>query len=264
MSRRNRETTVLSSDDDIPLIISSRKVAKRSPPKRKTPATPNPELIEILSSDSEESPPRKRQTTKASEEVEQLQQANRVLQQKCLKLEGDLGHTQKEISDLKLASKRAGKIVLDAVELEDHLSCEICTTMMWTPYILSSCGHAYCLKCLVEWFDTTLAQHMASHPAWRPTNQPPFHRMDPRIRAHPYIALIVQQLGPQPEYSCPTCRAPVHTRPVEDYSLKAIVQAVASNMGETSPVKSPALKRKGKAKAKPVAGPFDRFFGKDI
>jgi hypothetical protein len=111
---------------------------------------------------------------------------------------------------------------------------------------------------------TTLAQHMAAHPAWQSSNQPPYHLLNARARAHPYIAAMVAQQGPQPEYTCPACRAAVLTKPVEDYTLKAIVHAAATSMGESSPKKdSVAVKRRGKGKAKAADGPFDGFFGKE-
>ncbi|KAJ7755755.1 hypothetical protein DFH07DRAFT_490157 [Mycena maculata] len=254
---RNRDIIPADSDDDLPLVIASRTVS-RSSSKRKKRSAPEPnELIEILSSD-EEIQPRKRQATE--KEQIKLQQEIRVLQQKYGKLEDELESTRKENGELKLASKRSGKVVLDAAQLEDLTSCEICTTTLWTPYILSGCGHSYCSKCLVEWFGTCLAQHIATHQGWHPTNQPPYHLLNPRIRAHPYIAAMVAQQGPQPEYTCPTCRAPALTKPIEDYSLKALVSFIATGRGESPKKDAPVVKRRGKGKAKAVEGPFDGFF----
>ncbi|KAJ7502833.1 hypothetical protein B0H11DRAFT_1986565 [Mycena galericulata] len=262
-ARTRGDIAVVDSEEDLPLIVSSKTVAMPRPTKRKKPSAPESELIEILSSDDEDQP-RKRQATIPKEQSKQLQQEIRILQQKCAKLakvEDELERTRKENGELKLAAKRSGKVVLDASQLEDHISCEICTSTMLTPYILSGCGHSYCGRCLVEWFGTCLAQHMAAHPNWRPTNQPSYHLLNPGIRAHPYIAAMMAQQGPQPEYTCPTCRAVVSTKPIEDYALKAIIQAVS---GESSPKKAPAVaKRRGKGKAKAVEGPFDGFFGKD-
>ncbi|KAJ6558510.1 hypothetical protein DFH09DRAFT_922415, partial [Mycena vulgaris] len=267
LTTRNRDAVIASdSEDDFPLVVASRNVP-RSSSKRKKHSAPEPELIEILSSDEEVQPRKRQATTPSKDQIKQLQQEVRNLKQKCSKLEkveGELEHSRQEIGELKLASRRSGKVVLDAAQLEDHISCEICTTTMWTPYILSGCGHTFCLKCLVEWFNTTLAQHMGAHPAWDATNQPPYHLLSARIRTHPLIAAMITAQGPQPEYTCPTCRAAVLTKPVEDYALKAIVQAVATSVGESSPKKDPvAPKRRGKGKAKAVDGPFDGFFGRE-
>ncbi|KAJ7188533.1 hypothetical protein C8R46DRAFT_23462 [Mycena filopes] len=261
-STRSRDIVIPSSDDDIPLVVSSGPLP-RSPAKRKNVAPDPDSVIEILSSD-EETEPRK---PSPKEQLKQAQQELRILKKKCSKLETvgeELERARKEIGELK---KRSGKVSIDSAQIEDHISCEICTTTMWTPYILSGCGHAFCMKCLVEWFSTCLAQHMTAHPGWRSNaNQPLYHRLDPRIRAHPYIAQLAAQHGPQPEFSCPTCRAVVTTKPMEDYSLKAIIHAVATSAGELSPKKDAvAAKRRGKGKAKAVVeGPFDGFFGKDM
>ncbi|KAJ7690647.1 hypothetical protein B0H17DRAFT_1064292 [Mycena rosella] len=289
-STRNRDILVATdSEDDTPLVISSRPVP-RSSSKRKKHPTPEPELIEILSSD-EEILPRKRQavaTVPPRDQLKQsqqeirnlkakleksearrekseakLQKSEATLQKSEAKLEKVEGELEQANGELRLASKRSGKVVLDAAQLEEHISCEICTSTMWKPFILSGCGHTFCAGCLVEWFGTTLAQHMTANPAWRSTNQPPYHLVNPRIRANPYIAAMIAQQGPQPEYTCPTCRSPVLTKPVEDFSLKAIIHDAATSAGESSPKDPVVAKRRGKAKAKAVGGPFDGFFGKE-
>ncbi|KAJ6593647.1 hypothetical protein B0H19DRAFT_29307 [Mycena capillaripes] len=246
----------------------NRDLVPRSSSKRKKPAAPAPEYIEILSSDEETQPTTPPRRLPPKEDLKQLQQEIQNLKQRYSKLEsveGELERARKEIFELKHASKRSGKILLDAAQLEDHINCEICQTIMWTPYTLVSCGHSFCMTCLVEWFNTCLAQHMTAHPGWRSSNQPAYHHLNPRIRAHPYIAAMVVQQGPQPEFSCPTCRCAVATKPIEDYSLKAIIHTLATSVGETSPKKDPlVVKRRGKGKAKAVADyPFDVFFGKD-
>ncbi|KAM6489063.1 hypothetical protein JOM56_015475 [Amanita muscaria] len=43
--------------------------------------------------------------------------------------------------------------------------------------------------------------------------------------------------APRPQYSCPACRKIVTTRPVEVYTLKALVGIFASAAGDTSPQK---------------------------
>jgi len=262
-TRRTRDI-VASSDDDIPLVVASRTVP-RSSTKRKKPVSSEPQesVIEILSSD-DETPSRK---LPPNDQLKELQQEVQKLKRRSSKLEtveGELERARKEISELKHASKHSGKVAVDATQLEDHINCEICTTTMWTPYILTGCGHTFCMKCLVEWFSTCLAQHMTAHPGWRSNNQPAYHLLNSRIRAHPYIAAMVAAQGPQPEFSCPTCRAAVTTKPIESYSLKALIHTVATSAGETSPKKDPVVaKRRGKGKAKAVDGPFDGFFGKD-
>ncbi|KAJ7647575.1 hypothetical protein FB45DRAFT_1052034 [Roridomyces roridus] len=257
-TRRNPRTRsrIASSDDD-PVIVTSMPVPPPSLKRKKHHLpVPDSEVIEIFSSDDESQPKRKRQP--AERPNEQLKQ----LQQKLDKVQNELERARNENKELKSAAKRSGKAVLD--NYDDSISCEICTQIMWMPYILSGCGHAFCQKDLIEWFNTCLAKHMAAHPAWQRTNQPPFHLANARLRADPLIAHMIMQQGPQPEFTCPTCRGPVRNKPVEDFSLKGLIHAVATSAGETSPKPAPvAVKRRGKAKAKAVDGPFDAFFGKD-
>ncbi|KAG2744066.1 hypothetical protein P692DRAFT_20132702 [Suillus brevipes Sb2] len=54
-------------------------------------------------------------------------------------------------------------ILLDATELGDMLSCDICAHLMHSPYLLSECGHCYCEGCLKGWFDETLTKHIRAH-----------------------------------------------------------------------------------------------------
>ncbi|KAJ7350314.1 hypothetical protein DFH08DRAFT_637714, partial [Mycena albidolilacea] len=225
--------------------------------KRKQHVVPEPqEWIEIFSSDEETQP----QKLPPRDQVKDLQRELRKRSSKLATVKAELERARKEISELKQASKPFKKGLFDAAQLEDHINCEICTSTNWTPYMLT-CGHTYCMKCLVEWFHTCLVQHMAAHPTWRSTNQPAYHLLNPRMRAHPYIASLVVAQGPQPEFSCPTCRAAVTTKPIEDYSLKAVIHEVATSSGEASPKKDPVVaKRRGKGKAKAVEGPFDIFF----
>ncbi|KAF8170268.1 hypothetical protein K438DRAFT_1854319 [Mycena galopus ATCC 62051] len=251
-------TRDIASSDDIPIVVATRMVS-RSPSKRKKHVEPD-DVIEISSSDDEEPLPRK---LPPREQLKEVQQKLRHKSSKLETVEGELERARKEISELKKASKHSGKVLLDTAQLEDLINCAICTTTNWTPYMLP-CSHTFCKSCLVEWFNTCVAQHMAAHPHWRSNGQPPYHLLNPRIRAHPYIAAMVAAQGPQPDYSCPTCRAPVGSKPLEDYSLKAVIHTVATTAGETSPKKDPVVaKRRGKGKAKAVDGPFDGFFGKD-
>jgi len=78
---------------------------------------------------------------------------------------------------------------------------------------------------------------------------------NPQAANHPQVAgILANLLPPSPQYTCPTCREPVHSRPTEAFALKAIVRVITAATGENSP-KKPI--RKGNALA---AGPWDGFF----
>ncbi|KAJ7850904.1 hypothetical protein B0H14DRAFT_2762596 [Mycena olivaceomarginata] len=83
--------------------------------------------------------------------------------------------------------------------------------------------------------------------------------------AHPYLSAIVVNNGSQPEYTCPKCRTPVLTKPMEDYSLKEIVQTVSGTEMEERGKFESGQGSNGEMhwqKQKEKAGPFDDFFGR--
>jgi len=84
---------------------------------------------------------------------------------------------------------------------------------------------------------------MTAHPGYN-VNNPPLYTYQQQIL--------------RPEYTCPSCRKPVKTRPVEDFPLKALIRTLAAATGENSPQK-PEKPRSGTAKP---SGPWDGFFPK--
>jgi hypothetical protein len=80
---------------------------------------------------------------------------------------------------------------------------------------------------------------------------------NPQAAAHhdaQVAATLANLLPPTPQYTCPTCREPVRTRPIEVFAMKAIVRVVAAAAGESSPKKT--VNKNWKEKA----GPWDKFF----
>ncbi|CAK5281344.1 unnamed protein product [Mycena citricolor] len=258
-SKRKRSSgATRSSQDDVPVIISSTPPPAVPAKKPRRPATVRDEVIEI-SSDEEDTRPRKIGRNNPDQRS-QLQQEICALKSKCAKLErvqSELEDARKEIAQL----KRPGKIILDAINLDDHICCEICSTTMWKPYILNGCGHTFCLDCLVEWLSTCLAQHMNTHPHERPgvPNLPPAFVYDPR---NPVVAAMVAQhhQTSQPQYTCPSCRKAMKSKPTEDFALKALIHTLAAAIGQSDPKEA---RRRGKGRAVASKGPFDSFFGKE-
>ncbi|KAJ7899561.1 hypothetical protein B0H14DRAFT_2556624 [Mycena olivaceomarginata] len=149
--------------------------------------------------------------------------------------------------------------------------------------ILGGCGHSFCEECLANCFrqclektpyvyqknpenvhltGKALTKHTVAHPGWKPISHGPTHiSLDARIRAHSYLSAIVVNNGSQPQYTCPKCRTPVLTKPMEDYSLKEIVQTTEMEERgrfETEPGSNGGMYWQ---KQKEKAGPFDDFFG---
>ncbi|GLB37303.1 putative RING-type zinc-finger [Lyophyllum shimeji] len=226
------------------------------------------EVIEISSDD--EPPP---QTNAA---LADLRRQLRKLKEENIRCKEDLSKSQRELLSARAeivelrgsSAPGKGKGVLDISQLEDSVNCEVCTLRMWFPYILPECGHTFCQSCLQDWFSSTLAQFMNTHPHYDLNDPAPYLRQfqammhNRHILHNPHTAAYFaqfQQQTPQPQYTCPTCREPVKNRPVEDFTLKAIVRTVADATGEESPRKQGNSGR-GKATA-PVSRKDDLWAG---
>ena len=159
--------------------------------------------------------------------------------------------------------------------MTDNMDCEICMSRMWEPYSyaffspnffqafllihvsLPECGHIFCLSCLQDWFGRTLAQFINANPHYsinQAQNIPHLQHLFQTLMENPQAAAHPQLLPPTPQYTCPTCREPVLTRPIEVFAMKAIVRVVTATAGESSPKKT--VNKNWKAKA----GPWDGFF----
>ncbi|KAJ3922259.1 hypothetical protein F5877DRAFT_34199 [Lentinula edodes] len=258
LSRRESIVEVLQ-----PGPSSTTRTSKNRAPKK--PLVLHPDVIEISDSDDDPltppAPPVKRKSSR------ELQLEREV---KKLKQVAEITSVQDKVTHLLATSSSASssKDHMPISDVEDSVTCEICTMKMWTPYILE-CGHTYCQSCLQDWFSTTLAQHMAAHPNYNINqHQHPYgadmYAAYPGFAQHHYMHLL-GAATPQPHYTCPICRKQVRNPPVEDFNLKKIVRAVASVQGESSPRKGEAgsSRRKGKAKGKAPAqreDPWSGFF----
>lgn len=151
-------------------------------------------------------------------------------------------------------------------ELEESVTCEICTLKMWAPYALP-CGHTFCQTCLQDWFGTTQAQHLNNYPQapgrvamldtlYRAIRHP----LTPAVRRREALLQIeqIEAEFPPPKYTCPTCRTQCMTRPTEVFVIKSIVERIAKAQGEAAPQNAPVRTRAGQARL--ITGPFDGFF----
>ncbi|KDR75320.1 hypothetical protein GALMADRAFT_249347 [Galerina marginata CBS 339.88] len=273
-NQRDAGAISLSSSEDSPRAplkaMRQNKAQPRSRPKKPF-VPPTDDIIEISSDDEADASP---VTSQHSVVADFRRQINK-LREESVKHKRDFERASRELKESKeeikhlqaLCKPDNGKILLDVEQLSDHLDCEICTCRMWTPYILPDCGHSFCQSCLQDWFASIQAQFLATHPHNDP-NQNTAHilqltqviALNPQLVHQRHVTdMIAQIMPPRPNYTCPTCREPVRSRPTEAFSMKAIVRTIATAAGESSPKKSAPGTRKGKASV-PAPGPWDGFF----
>jgi hypothetical protein len=99
------------------------------------------------------------------------------------------------------------------------------------------CGHVFCLNCLLSWFDKAYAKFIARHPGGNPLSQElqavlQHPHDNPKQWGEAYSSVL--QL-PHPHYMCPTCRAAVTRRPLEDLKVKGLVLWFTSAEGVEAP-----------------------------
>lgn len=132
-----------------------------------------------------------------------------------------------------------------------------------------ACGHTFCQGCIQDWFSTCLVKHLEVYPNYdaqrllRPELRAFLARPDlpPHARRKAECESIMMLLGtPQPEYSCPTCRVVIRTKPAENFVVKHVVRTIAGVQGEPYPTAAPAPRMPGM----PTEGPFDAFFPPDL
>ncbi|KAJ7821353.1 hypothetical protein B0H13DRAFT_2682103 [Mycena leptocephala] len=197
---------VVLLDSDTLAIKRNNKQNTKKPARKENCPINSGEIIEI-SSDEDEGPvaPRSAVTTsKLQERIRQLETENARI-----KKENDEIKRQKTV----------------AADLEDQITCEVCNSKMWSPFILPDCGHTFCQKDLEDWFSTALKQHRNVYPHYN-------------VNVPLNIYGVFQQQLPLPPYTCPKCREKVRSKPVQNFAVKGFVRAVAEQAGETSPKKT--------------------------
>jgi hypothetical protein len=128
-----------SRQDSIVEVLSSPVPGQIKRSKAKPRAAVRQAVIEISDSDDDApAPPKKRKTSvelQLEKDIKKLKQENEA--------------KKAEIALLRAAAtQNPGPSNNDLIsEVEDSVTCEICTLKMWTPYILE-CGHTFCHCCL--------------------------------------------------------------------------------------------------------------------
>jgi len=219
---------------------------KRNPTVHPHPPVPAQNIIEISSDEDEEPRPQPKRSpatrvdppsTNKPDHSARLVQEIENLKKREGELEQVITRQKKEIEAMKLKSKS----LPNAEKVNAELECDVCTEKMWTPYRLTECGHVFCKRCLVGWFDGPHANFLNTQkytplpPDIRAVLRQPldFFQQDfsqQWNRAYKHISRLAR-----PQYTCPSCRKAVTRRPIEDFKVKALV----SWFGEVHGVEPP-------------------------
>ncbi len=140
------------------------------------------------------------------------------------------------------------------------MTCSICTTYMWSPfmYVLSmvanerhalmkdiripDCRHVFCQSCIQYLFKITQRNFCQVHPRfhWEERIFLPEGIQDMVINDHMQhqellaLSVKIRSAAGGPVYFCPECHATVKNLLVEVFRIKSVVQTVASAQGENN------------------------------
>lgn len=93
--------------------------------------------------------------------------------------------------------------------LHGQVTCNICFELVWRPQVLSPCGHTFCARCLLDWFQRPVTSEQEAIPS--------------HLSAQERRMLTIRNNHRRRKY-CPHCRTEAKTAPAEVWSLKSIVE----------------------------------------
>ncbi|KAF5342747.1 hypothetical protein D9758_015914 [Tetrapyrgos nigripes] len=88
----------------------------------------------------------------------ELQEMLRKALEKQTKLEEENAQLKNELSTYQ------AMIYLNADDVKGYIVCDVCASTMWSPFILTGCGHTFCDECLDNWFKEILKKWKERNP----------------------------------------------------------------------------------------------------
>ncbi|PWN49720.1 hypothetical protein IE53DRAFT_131001 [Violaceomyces palustris] len=103
--------------------------------------------------------------------------------------------------------------------IKSQCTCNICLELVWRPFILSPCGHIFCVRCLLSWFKKP-----------SPSDDPLPARLSAAERESEERKRILRK-----KKVCPACRAHVEFKPVEVWLVKGMLEKISESFSLLDP-----------------------------
>ncbi|KAG1859445.1 hypothetical protein C8R48DRAFT_774779 [Suillus tomentosus] len=112
--------------------------------------------------------------------------------------------------------------------VKDCIRCEVCTGVLRRQYILTECGHSFCLRCL----QMTLCMSLCDHVQFTlGMHRPSYTNESISAQQMAIIQETIHRLSechlPLPTYKCPKCRSKISSRPIPAFALLQLADDVA-------------------------------------
>ncbi|KAF8798809.1 hypothetical protein BYT27DRAFT_7202503 [Phlegmacium glaucopus] len=109
---------------------------------------------------------------------------------------------------------------------QQALTCQICLDLMHKPFALAPCGHITCYNCLIRWFTALQGPNAAGVAN---DNANPLSENVDEVQLIVNSAEARRGTYLRRRKTCPVCRAAVLQRPIEMWSIKAMVATLVNS-----------------------------------
>ncbi|PWN24009.1 hypothetical protein BCV69DRAFT_296311 [Microstroma glucosiphilum] len=155
---------------------------------------------------------REREHTLTRAREEQEEASKRAQQQALIDAQASLNQLRTEFERLQEENRAKDRVMQSQSSALSYLygqaSCAICLELAFRPHVLSPCGHTFCARCLIDWFQRPAQGEVVHIPAYFSESQ----RRDEEIAATRRRKKI-----------CPHCRGDVRGTPAEVWSIKGMI-----------------------------------------
>ncbi|EGN95091.1 hypothetical protein SERLA73DRAFT_77101 [Serpula lacrymans var. lacrymans S7.3] len=154
----------------------------------------------------------RRQAQETKKTIKKQSKVIDELRQEITSNSKDLKESELQVQKWKSKSKKSEEIINN---VESNAQCQICMELLCKPFVLSPCGHIFCLECLQEWFRKA-----------PPDDNDMYDDDDDDY--HLYR-----------RKTCPCCRKAVRHRPIPVFVIKSIISALSKTKASSPSAESP-------------------------